>query len=231
MPCLVCSCKDLTFSNIYNCKVCDDCGYIMIGIIFDNPIMFTPSKTKVHYYNSKLEAYERTQVSLNMLGSQFSVDLKLLDKAYIKYKSCLVHGLFKGYTDDERAVAALYITMQENNNKVIIRNYCKFMDVDYNRCLRLAKSISKVMVITDYKTYIRSSNIIEGLILEDLVFGVIKKLEDKHITITKNIIAAVIYNELKLNSYEITQAKVCEVFGLSTSALNNMLNKIKEELE
>ena len=231
MPCLICNCKDLTFSNIYNCKVCDNCGYIMMGIIFDNPMMFTPSKTKDHYLNGNLEAYERTEVSLNMLGSQFSIDQKLLDKTYIKFKSCLMHGLFKGYTDDERAVAALYITMQENNNKVIIRNYCKFMDVDYNRCLRLAKSISKVIIITDYKAYIRSTDILTELILEDLVFGVIKKLEDKHITITKNIIAAVIYNELKLNSYEITQAKVCEVFGLSISALNNMLNKIKEELK
>lgn len=221
MRCQICHHKKTYFSSVYNCSVCEECGYIHIGKIFDNTAPFTPKKirNKSHLMNK-----DRVVISLNMLGAQFNVDQEILKACYIKYDSCTIHGLLSGYSDDEISVAILYISMHESNQKVIIRNYCKFMDIDVDRCLRLAKKINKVLIITDHKKYLESfKEFTEEEI--NLIVLRLEIIESRGVAATRNVIAATTYSNLL---GRMTQYDISKMFGISASALNRMIKKIYE---
>jgi len=220
MLCQICNSVDVYFSRIYNCSVCRTCEYIHIGKIFDNVAPFMPKKIRD---KNRFDNKDRMFISLNMLGAQFSINQKILDSCYVKYDSCLRHGLLSGYTDDERAVSILYIIMHSFNQKVIIRDYCKFMDLDFNRCLTLAKHINKVIIITNYEKYLESFESFEPNEIKYIVER-LDTLGMKNFTVTKNVIAAVAYDELM----SMTQRDICDLFKLNIRTLKTMLKKVRE---
>tara|TARA_R110002020_G_scaffold184548_2_gene381649 strand:+ start:11709 stop:12377 length:669 start_codon:yes stop_codon:yes gene_type:complete len=221
MNCRLCNNKETYFSSTYNCSICKECGYIHIGKIFDNVAPFIPKKIRDKQH---LIPKDRVTICLNMLSAQFDIKEKIIKQCYVKYDSCIIHGLLHGYTDDEIAVSILYIIMHENNQKVIIRNYCKFMDINVNRCLTLSKKINKVVIITDHEKYLESFDEFNKDEIKQIALK-LEIIESRGIAATRNVIAAETYNSL---SGRMTQYDISKMFGISRSALNKMIKKIYE---
>tara|TARA_R110000751_G_scaffold4372_5_gene21411 strand:+ start:1644 stop:2312 length:669 start_codon:yes stop_codon:yes gene_type:complete len=219
-----CNHKQVYFSSIYNCSVCKGCGYIHLGKIFDNvaPFISKEIRNKTH-----LVPKDRVIICINMLGSQFMIDQKILNSCYNRYDSCTIHGLLYGYSDDEIAVAILYITMHESNQKVIIRDYCKFMDINVVKCLRLSKKINKVVIITDHKKYLESFNEFNKEEIEHIVLR-LETIESRGVAATRSVIAAATHNVLTSKK---TQYDISKLFGINESSLNKMIKKIYEVIE
>tara|TARA_Y100000593_G_scaffold17268_1_gene34536 strand:+ start:17834 stop:18433 length:600 start_codon:yes stop_codon:yes gene_type:complete len=160
-------------------------------------------------------------VSLDILLSEFKiVDYK--DNILNNFKTLKRDRVFEGYSIDEQIVATTYYTLQANNELVYVRKYCKFMGVNVKKVFNLSKKIAKyygrhgVFIITDLDNYLADID-------EEAKNKILHAFKEHDGTLTRAITAGIFYE----NS-DLTQAKTCELFGISLPRLKRALKVIRK---
>lgn len=213
MSCLICHKKKLKNYVEYNILVCTECGAVQPKRIM----------TKLKEINDPI-----VMDDLALLLVEYP-RIKMYDKEIrilINSMDRILVGI--GHTSAEKAVAAIYITLSQKNRPCNIYSLSRYIGVDRQKVLKLAKKASRFLEMNTIFAISDIGEMIGKEIPEEWAEEIKRKcmIVSMEETLTKGLFAAVYYSNTNW-----TQRQVCDKFGVSIPRLQRHIRHWREYYE